>query len=335
MADALVPGSQREWPGRLPNPAGAAPPAAGFQTVPAADLELLHRPAGARGLGCLGPRDDPGFEDHGPMNAQAGEPGRASGEPDGGRATAPRPTELRLALLLGVLLTAGVMMLLARPAAPPLAGRSPAAAAPAPGLDRLLAELARDLAEAPNGPWIVDNATPESLAPICACPWSAYLSPGSDVLLLPGDQPDRPTAYFVRTYSQTPGDRRPALCRHGTPGAGSGDIRTACPGSGVEQLQIELGLDRDGDRVPDRFMPVTQFPATAVPSALRLLVLVRTAGNTPAHRDQRTYEISNAAPYTPGDAHQRRFLTRLVPVGRPADQSAPDAAGQAAGAPDG
>lgn len=58
----------------------------------------------------------------------------------------------------------------------------------------------------------------------------------------------QPQVFFVRDYSVQPGDGVPALCRKRLSPTRDAMAPTECLLEGVEDLQLEFGLDLDGDR---------------------------------------------------------------------------------------
>jgi len=131
-----------------------------------------------------------------------------------------------------------------------------------------------------------------------------------------------PRLYFVRSYTKTPGDGRPALCRKelchtgfsGTSGSetascGASDaaasatgLYTECIAEGVEDLQISWGLDTDGDEVPDRYSstPGDELQTRAVTAQIALLVRSRDGDAT--YTNQNSYQIGDKGePFVPSE----------------------------------
>ena len=123
----------------------------------------------------------------------------------------------------------------------------------------------------------------------------------------------RPRIYFVRNYSNTPGDGIPSLCRKVLAGAGPSMI-TECLAQGIENLQVEYGLDADGDGRPDAYQTnPTQAQMQSVVTA-RIFLLARAVKADFGYDDLKTYTLSNSPPYTPADNFHRRVASITVNV---------------------
>lgn len=89
---------------------------------------------------------------------------------------------------------------------------------------------------------------------------------------------------------------------------------------GVENMQIEYGVDNDGDGVPDGAF--TAAPATAADwanvVALNVHLLVRNNESTAGYVDAKTYNLGAGVSVTPGGNYKRHVYTsqfRIVNVG--------------------
>ncbi len=85
---------------------------------------------------------------------------------------------------------------------------------------------------------------------------------------------------------------------------------------GVEDLQIELGADFDGDQNADYFVqPGTAIPAGDQIVAVRVWLLVRAEQQETGFIDGRTYTYASrvgAAAYTPGDSFRRVLVSKTI-----------------------
>ena len=121
-----------------------------------------------------------------------------------------------------------------------------------------------------------------------------------------------PAVFFLRQYSRSPGDDIPILCRK-RPGRTSGRMApTECLVEGIENLQLEFGIDDDGDLQADRFerAPTTADLARAV--AARISLLVRSVHPVPGHRDTNSYLLAGSRVPAAGDGYYRRILQATV-----------------------
>ena len=103
----------------------------------------------------------------------------------------------------------------------------------------------------------------------------------------------------------------------------NGQLRTTSVAEGVENLQVEYGIDTDGDGRPNGFSVATAVTGVAPllwrnVVSTRLHVLVRNTQSTPGYVDPRTYALGPAVSVTPTDGFKRTLMTstvRLVNVG--------------------
>ncbi len=123
----------------------------------------------------------------------------------------------------------------------------------------------------------------------------------------------RPRIYFIRNYSNTPGDQIPSLCRKVLTGAGP-SMTTECLAQGIENLQIEYGLDSSGNGRPDIFIGnPTQTQMQTVVSA-RIFLLARSIDSDFRYNDVKTYRLSNSQDYSPADNFHRRVSSITVNI---------------------
>ena len=81
---------------------------------------------------------------------------------------------------------------------------------------------------------------------------------------------------------------------------------------GVEDLQVELGVDDDDDTTADYFVPAAVAPANATVVAVRLWLRVRSMQPDFSFLDDRTYRYSNGAEYTPDAADDANRYRRML-----------------------
>ena len=123
----------------------------------------------------------------------------------------------------------------------------------------------------------------------------------------------RPSIYFIRNFSNAPGDGIPALCKKTLRGAGP-SMLTECLAAGIENLQIEYGIDISEDGNPNVFLSnPTLLQMQNVVSA-RIFLLARTTNQDQRYQNDKTYNVSNAPPYAPGDNFHRRVVSTTVSI---------------------
>ena len=121
-----------------------------------------------------------------------------------------------------------------------------------------------------------------------------------------------PQVLFLRRYSMAPSDRVPALCRK-RPGRSSNRMApTECLVEGVENMQIEFGIDETGDRRPDRFDPRPAPGAMGAAVAARIYLLLRSVHPVVGHLDNRFYQLGSTRVPAANDRHVRRVMQTTV-----------------------
>jgi type IV pilus assembly protein PilW len=97
-----------------------------------------------------------------------------------------------------------------------------------------------------------------------------------------------------------------------------GALRTMSVAEGVENLQLEYGLDTDDDGVPNNFVTTDGITGGA-PNlwqnvvAVRLHLLTRSTQPTPGFSDSRTYQLGpDVEVVTPADGNKRTLMTTTV-----------------------
>ncbi len=115
--------------------------------------------------------------------------------------------------------------------------------------------------------------------------------------------------YYIRRHSVTVGDGIPTLCVEQLMG---NRMATDCLVEGVEDLQLEFGLDTDRDGVPDLFRPNPGKGDLDRTAAIRLYLLMRTVNRLPGGDDQRTYYLGSRRIVRPGDGFYRRVISTTV-----------------------
>jgi hypothetical protein len=138
-------------------------------------------------------------------------------------------------------------------------------------------------------------------------------TPTIDVPLPNSDWEYRPSVFFIRKYADSVGDGIPTLCKKVLGGAQPG-MTTECLAAGIEDLQVEYGIDTSGDGFANAYVAdPTQVQMQTVVSA-RIFLLARTVENDIRYDNDKTYNVSNAVPFTPGDNFHRRVLSTTVAI---------------------
>jgi type IV pilus assembly protein PilW len=128
------------------------------------------------------------------------------------------------------------------------------------------------------------------------------------------DREYQPRVYYIRNFSDTPGDGIPALCRKTLAAGAPPNMATECIARGIEDMQLEFGLDTDGDGIPNQYLTDPTLVQLQQVVTARVFLLARTQDIDIQHTDNRTYQVSNAPAYTPGDNFHRRLYSITVGV---------------------
>lgn len=133
----------------------------------------------------------------------------------------------------------------------------------------------------------------------------------------------RPTIYFVRSYTDTPGDGVPSLCRKLIRAGATGpslidETSTECLAAGVEDLQLEYGVDPDGNGAPDYYSSAPTSAEVPFLAAVRVTLLARSERRGQGYSNPKTYTLNAGKVVTPKDAFYRRVLSTTVLLRNPA-----------------
>jgi type IV pilus assembly protein PilW len=123
----------------------------------------------------------------------------------------------------------------------------------------------------------------------------------------------RPAIYYIRRYAYALGDNIPTLCRKVLGGPGP-SMLTECLATGIEDLQIEYGIDTSNDGNPNVYMSAPTLADLQGVVSARIYMLARTTDIDVRHTNQKTFSIGNAPDYTPNDSFHRRVYSTTVAI---------------------
>jgi type IV pilus assembly protein PilW len=91
-------------------------------------------------------------------------------------------------------------------------------------------------------------------------------------------------------------------------------MQTECIAEGIENMQVEFGVDADEDGTVDSYIadPTPDELQNAI--SARIYLLARTADENRGYTDERTYSISNTDDYKPSDKFRRRVHMTTVSI---------------------
>ncbi len=115
--------------------------------------------------------------------------------------------------------------------------------------------------------------------------------------------------FFVRPYSEAGGDSVPTLCMETLAGDG---MTSRCLVEGVENLQLEFGIDSDGDGVPERYSAAPGAHDMRRVVAVKIHLLLRSIAGLTGYRDTRQYRLGRTQVRARGDSHLRRVVSSTV-----------------------
>ena len=123
----------------------------------------------------------------------------------------------------------------------------------------------------------------------------------------------RPSIYYIRQFANTPGDGIPTLCRKALRAAGP-SMTTECLATGIENLQIEYGIDTTENGRPNVYITNPTLAQMQDVVAARIFLIGRTTDVDPRYTNTKTYSISNAPAFTPNDSFHRRVFSTSVSI---------------------
>lgn len=166
-----------------------------------------------------------------------------------------------------------------------------------------------------TAPWLQNDAvylrTNGTLGYMFRAPEPAV--PPMAVALPRADWAFSPAIYYVRNYANVAGDGVPTLCRKVLRSPGP-SMTTECLASGIEDLQIEYGIDTNSDGHPNSYISNPTLAQMQDVVTARIFLLARTTDADRRYTNDKTYSISNSGNYTPGDEFHRRVFSTNVAI---------------------
>jgi len=160
----------------------------------------------------------------------------------------------------------------------------------------------------PGGVYMRTNGTVGLMfrAPAPAAPTVVVAAPRADWEF-------RPSIYYIRKFANNPADGIPTLCRKTLRGAGP-SMQTECLATGIENMQIEYGIDTSEDGHPNEYATNPSLTEIQNVVAARIFLLARTTDIDTRYTNTKTYSISNAPDFVPNDSFHRRVFSTNVSI---------------------
>ena len=143
-------------------------------------------------------------------------------------------------------------------------------------------------------------------APMPAAPTVAVPAPSADWEY-------RPSIYFIRPFANNVGDNVPTLCRKVLRGVGP-SMTTECLATGIENLQIEYGIDTSEDGHPNVYMTSPTLADMQNVVAARIFLVARTTDIDTRYTNDKQYAVSNSGDFVPDDSFHRRVVSTSVSI---------------------
>lgn len=123
------------------------------------------------------------------------------------------------------------------------------------------------------------------------------------------------TIWYVRSYCRA-GDNIPSLVRRYWD-SDTASVETDCMAQGIENMQVEFGLDDDDDGFPEQWVTNVDTANSEELAAVRIFLLSRGTQLTQGYTNGKSYDISNLPTYTPADGYFRRVFTTTIQTRNP------------------
>jgi hypothetical protein len=117
--------------------------------------------------------------------------------------------------------------------------------------------------------------------------------------------------FYVRAFSEAAGDGIPTLCEWSLI---EDAMESRCLVEGIEDMQVEFGIDTNVDGVADRYLaaPTALEIETAV--VARVYLLVRSLQELTDYQNTKTYQLGSKAVAAKNDGFMRRVFTTTVQI---------------------
>ncbi|TVZ40124.1 prepilin-type N-terminal cleavage/methylation domain-containing protein [Alteromonadaceae bacterium 2753L.S.0a.02] len=115
--------------------------------------------------------------------------------------------------------------------------------------------------------------------------------------------------FYIRDYSITAGDNIPTLC---TASLVESNMTSRCLIEGIEDIQIELGIDNDDDGVVDQYKATPTAADFQNAKAVRLYLLARSINPVGGYTNDKAYRLGVKQVAAFGDRYMRKVFSTTV-----------------------
>ncbi len=117
--------------------------------------------------------------------------------------------------------------------------------------------------------------------------------------------------FYIRNFSNTAADGIPTLCAETLRATG---MVSSCLVEGIEDMQIELGIDTNMDGTPDQYKTTPTAADMSNVVSARIYLLVRGINTVPGYTNSKTYNLGSTAVAAKNDAFMRSVYSTTVQV---------------------
>lgn len=115
--------------------------------------------------------------------------------------------------------------------------------------------------------------------------------------------------FFIRKFADVAADGIPTLCQSTLLAS---EMTTQCLIEGIEDLQIEVGLDANNDNVVEQYKPIPAGADFDDIKSIRLYLLVRSINEVPGYTNDKTYRLGQKNIAAFNDGYIRKVFTTTV-----------------------
>ncbi len=115
--------------------------------------------------------------------------------------------------------------------------------------------------------------------------------------------------FYIRDYADAVGDGIPTLCVNELVG---NEMIGNCLVNGVEDMQIEFGIDTDADGIPNQFKGAPTAAELSNAVVARVYLLLRSVNELSNYTNSKTYQLGQQAVGARNDGFYRRVMSTTV-----------------------